>query len=133
MSDPFADVDAASPAIIKFIVAGLETRVADSNMLPVIDAYLDRLDPPEGGLIVDIGCGTGGTTRRIADRFGQASVLGIERSNALTDKAWALVGAGVFGQPLADALEAEYLRQAEAGILYGFLPFVTMIATKPAG
>lgn len=44
-----------------------------------------------------------------------------------------LVGEGVIGQPLADALEAEYLRRAEAGTLYGFLPFVTMIATKPAG
>ncbi|MBS0123268.1 methyltransferase domain-containing protein [Thetidibacter halocola] len=268
MSDPFADVDAASPDIIEIIVAGLETRAADPTMLPLIDAYLDRLDPPEGGLIVDIGCGTGGVTRRIADRFGQASVLGIEPSNALTDKARALVGdranlefrlgdgaalgladasadiailhtvlshvadpaplvaeaarilrpggtlvvcdadfskaslglgpgdplgacaqafvagsvtdawlagklkplaraaeltvdhfdtanrvvtdgmgnlvwvrmasarlvaEGVIAQPLADALEAEYLRRAEAGTLYGFLPFVTMIATKPAG
>lgn len=114
MSDPFADVDAASPDIIKIIVAGLETTAADPTMLPVIDAYLDRLDPPEGGLIVDIGCGTGGVTRRIADRFGQASVLGIERSNALTGKARVLVSEGVFGQPLADALEAEYLRRAAA-------------------
>lgn len=133
MSDPFADVDAASPDIIEIIVAGLETRAADPTMLPVIDAYLDRLDPPEGSLIVDIGCGTGGVTRRIADRFGQASVLGIERSNALTDKARALVGEGVIGQPLADALEAEYLRRAEAGTIYGFLPLVTMNATKPTG
>ncbi len=236
-------------------------------MLPVIDAYLDRLDPPEGGLIVDIGCGTGGVTRRIADRFGRAAVLGVEPSVALTDKARSLAGdranleflvgdgaaldlgddgadiailhtvlshvadpaplvaeaarilrpggtlvvcdadfskaalgivpgdplnscarafvagavtdpwlagklkpladaaglsvahfgtanrvvtdgmgnlvwvrmagarlvsEGVIGQPLADALEAEYLRRAEAGTLYGFLPFVTMIATKPA-
>ncbi|WP_417208451.1 class I SAM-dependent methyltransferase [Antarctobacter sp.] len=92
MSDPFADVDAASPVIIDIIVAGLETRAADPTMLTVIDAYLDRLDPPDGGLIVDIGCGTGGVTRRIADRFGQAPVLGIERSHALTDKARALVG-----------------------------------------
>ena len=44
-----------------------------------------------------------------------------------------MVGEGVIGQPLADALEAEYLRRAEAGTLYGFLPFVTMIATKPSG
>lgn len=268
MSDPFADVDAASPAIIDIIVAGLETRAADPTMLPVIDAYLDRLDPPEGGLIVDIGCGTGGVTRRIADRFGRASVLGIEPSVALTDTArglagdranlefrvgdgaalelgdgsadiailhtvlshvanpaslvaeatrilrpggtlvvcdadfskaalglcqgdpldscaqafvagsvtdawlagklkplafaagltvahfgtanrvvtdgmgnlvWVrmasarLVGDGVIGQLLADALEAEYMRRTEAGTLYGFLPFVTMIATKHAG
>jgi SAM-dependent methyltransferase len=44
-----------------------------------------------------------------------------------------LVSEGVIGQPFADALEAEYLRRAEAGTLYGFVPFVTMICTKPEG
>ncbi len=29
MTDPFANVDAASPDIIEIIVAGLETRAAD--------------------------------------------------------------------------------------------------------
>lgn len=43
-----------------------------------------------------------------------------------------LVSEGVIGQPLADALEAEYLRRAAAGTLYAFLPFVTLIASKPA-
>jgi hypothetical protein len=42
-----------------------------------------------------------------------------------------LVAEGVIGQPLADALEAEYVRRAEAGLLYSFLPFVTLIASKP--
>lgn len=266
MSDPFADVDGASPDLIGIIATALEARAADPNMLPVIDDYLDRLDPPEGGLIVDIGCGTGGVTRRIADRFTRADVLGVEPSVALTDTArglagdranlefrvgdgaaldladgsadvailhtvlshvtdpaplvadavrilrqggmlvvcdadfskaalglcpgdplgacaqafvagsvtdawlagklkplagaagltvvhfgtanrvvtdgmgnlvWVrmacarLVSDGVIGQPLADALEAKYLRRAAAGTLYGFLPFVTMIATRP--
>lgn len=265
MSDPFADVDAASPEFIEIMATALEVRAADPSMLPVIDGYLDRLAPPDGGLIVDIGCGTGGVTRRIADRFGRANVLGVEPSAALTGKAWSLAGdhsnlkfqngdgaaldladgsadvailhtvlshvadpfplvmeatrilrpggtlvvcdadfskaalglapgdpldscarafvagsvtdawlagklkplaraagltvahfdtairvvtdgignlvwvrmaaarfvtEGVIGQPLADALEAEYHRRAEAGTLYGFLPFVTMIAMK---
>lgn len=42
-----------------------------------------------------------------------------------------LVSEGVIGRPLADALEAEYVRRAEAGMLYSFLPFVTLIASKP--
>lgn len=268
MSDPFADLDAAPPELIEIITTALEVRAADPDMLPVIDAYLDRLDPPEGGLIVDIGCGTGGVTRRIANRFGRADILGVEPSVTLTNTARSLAGdlpnlkfrigngaaleladgsadiailhtvlshvtapatlvmeaarvlrpggtlvvcdadfskaslgvapgdplgscaeafvagsvtdawlagklkplaraagltvvhfgtanrvvtdgmgnlvwvrmaakrlviEGVIGQPLADALEAEYLRRAEAGTLYGFQPFVTMIATKPAG
>lgn len=43
-----------------------------------------------------------------------------------------LAGAGVIGQELADALLGEYQRRSEAGTLYGFLPFATLIARKPA-
>jgi SAM-dependent methyltransferase len=266
MPDPFLDVDATSPDMIDIIATALETRAADPSMLPVIDAYLDALDVPDGGCIVDIGSGTGGVTRRIAARFHRAKVVGVEPSAALTRKAselaealpnlsffegngaalaiedasadvailhtvlshvtepaalvaeaarilrpggvlvicdadfskasmgavpgdplgscaeafvsgavtdpwltgklkpivvdaglsvtrfsilnrvvtegmggmvWVrmsasrLVSEGVIGQPLADALEAEYMRRAEAGTLYGFLPFVTLIASKP--
>ncbi len=266
MSDPFADVDSASLAMIEIIADGLEARAADPSMLPVIDAYLSALDVSEGARIVDIGSGTGGVTRRIAERFSWASVLGVEPSAALTRRAvelakalpnlafavgdgaaldledasadvsilhtvlshvthpapliaeaarilrpggtlvicdadfskasmgvvrgdplgscadafvstsvtdpwligklkplvknaglaitgfhvmnrivtegmgsmvWVrlsgtrLVADGVIGQPLADALEAEYVRRAAAGSLYSFLPFVTLTASKP--
>lgn len=267
MSDPFENVDAASPQMIEIIASALETRAEDVDMLPVIDAYLDALNVPDGGHIIDIGSGTGGVTRRIADRFPAASVKGLDPSVALTKKAnelagdrgnltflvgdgaaldfdvsfadvailhtvlshvpnpepliaeavrvlrpggtlvicdadfskasmavvpgdplgscaeafvagavtdpwlagklkplisatgletrhfsvlnrvitsgmgslvWVrmscarMVADGVIGQPLADALEAEYVRRAEAGMLYSFLPFVTLIATKPS-
>ena len=42
-----------------------------------------------------------------------------------------LVREGVIGQPLADALAVEWSRRGEAGIAYGFNPFVTLIARKP--
>ncbi|MEM6577797.1 MAG: methyltransferase domain-containing protein [Pseudomonadota bacterium] len=266
MSDPFSDIDASSPEMIEVIATALETRAADPSMVPVIDAYIDAIDVPDDGCIVDIGSGTGGVTRRIAQRFARAQILGIEPSAALTRKAtelahslpnlsfsqgdgaaldiedasadvsilhtvlshvtapaqiiaeavrilrpggalvicdadfskatmavvpgdplgscveafvdgavtdpwltgklkplvtdagltirhfsilnrvvtegmgslvWVrmstsrLVAEGVIGKALADALEAEYVRRAEAGILYSFLPFVTLIATKP--
>ncbi len=50
---------------------------------------------------------------------------------------WVLLGnasmveTGLIGKPLADALEAEFHKRAEAGTLFGFLPFVTAIARKP--
>ncbi|MEM0943999.1 MAG: hypothetical protein AAGI70_08635, partial [Pseudomonadota bacterium] len=58
---------------------------------------------------------------------GMGSLVWVRMSGA------ALVAQGVIGQPLADALEAEYVRRAEAGDLYSFLPFATLIATKAAG
>ena len=92
MADPFSDVDAASQDVIDIIVAALETRASDPSMLPVIDAYLDAIDVPKGAQIVDIGSGTGSVTRRIADRFPQANVIGIEPSVALTKAAMARAG-----------------------------------------
>jgi hypothetical protein len=41
-----------------------------------------------------------------------------------------MLGHGGIGQPLADALVAEYQRRKEAGTLYGHQPFATLIATK---
>ncbi len=92
MSDPFADVDAVSSDLVEIIVAGLETRAADPSMLPIIDAYLDAIDVAPDSLVVDIGCGTGGVTRRIADRFAEARIVGLEPSVALTLKAQELLG-----------------------------------------
>ena len=37
---------------------------------------------------------------------------------------------GEIGQPLADALVAEYQRRKEAGTLYGHQPFATLIAKR---
>ena len=87
MSDPFENVDAASPQMIDIIATALEARAEDTDMLPVIDAYLDILSVPDGGRIIDIGSGTGGITRRIADRFPATSVTGLEPSAALTTMA----------------------------------------------
>ena len=42
----------------------------------------------------------------------------------------AMVAEGLIGQPLADALVAEYGRRRDLGTLYGFIPFATLIATR---
>lgn len=67
MSDPFANVDAASDEIIEIIANGLEARAADPSMLPVVEAYLESINVPDGAHIVDIGSGTGGCDS--ADRY----------------------------------------------------------------
>jgi arsenite methyltransferase len=41
-----------------------------------------------------------------------------------------MVERGLIGQPLADALVAEYHRRIEAGTLYGFIPFAVLIARR---
>ena len=127
MSDPFANVDAASDDIIELITTALDTRAADPSMTPVIEAYLDELNVPDGGLIIDIGSGTGGITRRIADRFPAASVVGLEPSEALTKKAKELAEARqnlTFAVGNGAALHLKY-RSADVAILHTVLSHVT--------
>lgn len=46
----------------------------------VTDLYMDSLDCPPSGRILDIGCGNGAYTRKILDTVPQGSVLGIDAS-----------------------------------------------------
>ncbi len=48
----------------------------------------------------------------------------------VVETAKVMVAAGQIGQPLADALAAEYQRRLAAGTLYGFQAFGTLIATR---
>jgi len=41
-----------------------------------------------------------------------------------------LVTGGNIGRPMADALLDEHDRRVEAGTLYGFQPFVTLVAER---
>ncbi|WP_209428010.1 hypothetical protein, partial [Pararhodobacter sp. SW119] len=88
------------------------------------DAWLTgKLKPlaARAGLVVE----QFGTANRVVTE-GMGNLVWVRMSGAR------LVEEGVIGRPLAEALENEYLRRAEAGTLYGFLPFVTLIARKPA-
>ncbi|WP_226576919.1 methyltransferase domain-containing protein [Acuticoccus sediminis] len=92
MADPFQNVSDAGQELIDIMVETLENRGADPQMVPVIDAYLDDLTVAPGARIVEIGAGTGPVSRRIADRFPDASVLGVEPSPELVAEADKRVG-----------------------------------------
>ena len=87
MADPFTDVSASGAEMITQIVEALEARAADPEMLPIVDAYLARLELRDGAEVLDIGAGTGGITRRVAARASHCRVLGIEPSPELVDAA----------------------------------------------
>ena len=62
------------------------------------------------------------TSRAVTDADGM--LVWVRLGSAMT------LGQGEIGQPLADALVAEYQRRKEAGLLDGHQPFATLIATK---
>lgn len=52
----------------------------DATLAPFGEAVIDRLDPPAGQRIVDIGCGAGATTIRLAALVTAGSVTGVDVS-----------------------------------------------------
>lgn len=87
MTDPFQNVDAAGPAFVELVVSALENRAAEDQMIPIIEAYLDDIEWPKGGLHVEVGAGTGAITRRMAARAGTGQTIGIDPSPGLIKKA----------------------------------------------
>lgn len=80
----FADLDAegdASPYIS--FLDGFQQRFAD-----MIETGIDQLRIPEGGAVLDVGCGHGAAFSRLAARTGPAGrICGIDASHALIDEA----------------------------------------------
>lgn len=60
-----------------------------STYRPVHDAILRRLGGIDPTLVIDLGCGTGQLTRRLAERFPQAAVVGVDVSQGMLDEAGA--------------------------------------------
>ena len=80
MTDPFENVSASGPGMIGIIVDVLEARTHDRQMIAITDAYLAKLAWPDGGLVLEIGAGTGGISRRVAELHPSVQVLGVEPS-----------------------------------------------------
>ena len=59
----------------------------DRILLPFAEALLDAASIPEGGRIVDVGCGCGATTLMIAERFPTATAVGLDVSRPMLEVA----------------------------------------------
>ena len=80
MADPFQDVDAAGDAFISAFADSMDERQSDPTMEQIVSAYLSKVDFPEGSLTVEVGCGAGAVTRRIAAKASPERVVGFEPS-----------------------------------------------------
>ena len=92
LADPFQDVDAAGAEFIAAFADSMDARQADPTMERIVADYLDRMDFAEGGLTVEVGCGAGAVTRRVAARAASERVIGFEPSEGFVREARARVG-----------------------------------------
>lgn len=83
MADPFQNVDAAGSRFVEVVVATLEARAEEDQMIPIVERYLDHLNWLDGATHVEVGAGTGPIARRMAARADGGHVVAIDPSESL--------------------------------------------------
>ena len=86
-SDPYAKIADTDPAVVHTIADRLEVRAANPDQRAMLDAYLGDIEWPADAKVVEIGCGTGPVSRVLAALEAPASVLGVDPSPILIDRA----------------------------------------------
>ncbi len=92
MADPFQDVDAAGAEFIAAFADSMDARQADPTMEKIVSNYLAKLEFAEDSLTIEVGCGAGAVTRRIAEKAKPARIIGFEPSVGFVTEARARVG-----------------------------------------
>lgn len=92
MADPFQDVDAEGEEFISAFADSMDERQSDPTMEKIVSKYLGRLEFSEDSLTVEVGCGAGAVTRRIAEKAHPGRVIGFEPSVGFVNEAKARVG-----------------------------------------
>jgi SAM-dependent methyltransferase len=87
MADPFQDVSAAGAEFVEIFARQLELRAAEPAMVDIVEAYLDDIPWDDVAFAVDVGCGTGPVTRRMAARSPDTRIVGLEPSPELLEHA----------------------------------------------
>ena len=79
--DPYRVTDKLDDAALGTIATRLESRGQHPVYLRMMDGYLDAMRIDDAKAVIDLGCGTGVASRRIAQRPGfSGHVTGIDRS-----------------------------------------------------
>ena len=91
MADPFQDVDAAGKEFVSAFADSMDERQSDPTMEKIVSRYLGKLEFAEDSLTVEVGCGAGAVTRRIAERTKSGRVIGFEPSVGFVNEAKARV------------------------------------------
>jgi ubiquinone/menaquinone biosynthesis C-methylase UbiE len=87
MRDPYAVIAAVDEEIQTRLADVLELRASDPQQRAMLDSYLAEIQLPKGARVLEVGCGTGAVTRRIAELFEVDEVIGIDPSQVFIDKA----------------------------------------------
>ncbi|MCK4509287.1 MAG: methyltransferase domain-containing protein [Desulfuromonadales bacterium] len=87
MADLYSTIGEVDSAIQERLADVLEMRAADARQLEMLKSYLSEIDFPSDARVLEIGCGTGGVTRTLAQWPGVKEAVGIDPSAIFISKA----------------------------------------------
>jgi ubiquinone/menaquinone biosynthesis C-methylase UbiE len=87
MPDVYAAITKADERTVQMLGDALELRATDSQQQQMLADYLSRISFPSSAQVLEIGCGTGAISRRLAAVEGVAHVVGTDPSPGLLARA----------------------------------------------
>jgi ubiquinone/menaquinone biosynthesis C-methylase UbiE len=87
MPDVYASIETADEAVQERLAEVLELRAADAAQQAMLEDYLGDLPLPDGGRVLEVGCGTGAVARTLAVRPGVGEVVGLDPSPVFVQRA----------------------------------------------
>lgn len=87
MPDVYASITEADQATQARLAEILELRAADPQQRAMVEQYLSELELPKGARALEVGCGPGPVTRRIAELADVSDVIGLDPSPVFVEKA----------------------------------------------
>src|SRR5438477_2893554 len=92
MVDVYAEITNATPEVVALVAQAMEQRAVDKRQTLMREVFLDSIAIPEDASVVEIGSGTGAVCRALAARPAVKTVVGVDPSPVLCDRARALAG-----------------------------------------
>jgi ubiquinone/menaquinone biosynthesis C-methylase UbiE len=92
MADPYASIAETDELTQRRLADVLELRAADRQQHAMGEQYLAEVRLAPGERALEVGCGTGAISRRIARRFPEADVVGVDPSSIFIQRARELSG-----------------------------------------
>lgn len=87
MPDPYATIAEVDRQVQERLAAALEIRAAEPRQREMLETYLNWIDFPEAAHVLDVGCGTGPTTRVLAHWPNVGKVAGVDPSPVFLERA----------------------------------------------
>lgn len=85
MPDIYLTIREQTDNVLHTIAAAMEARANDPAMRRICADYMGSLTLPEGGRILEIGCGAGAATRHVLKHAAPAELVGVDPSPGLLE------------------------------------------------